>query len=595
MVLDGKFFLLIKDKENFEVRELKNKKYTIGRSPKNDIFLTALGISRKHSTIYYSKGSFWIVDGDLRGSISTNGIFVNQKKISVCQLNSFDKIVFQEGSEALFFSCKVHPNVPDLSESILKNLVDFFCDNDLSKKLVSGLENSDIAAQKTHASAINASLLDDLTRLPNRSAFFSRVQKTIEFSKRVSVDYVFAVLFIDVDRFKFVNDSLGHLAGDKYLICIAQKLGVCLREDDMVARLGGDEFAILLDDLRSPEEAMTVADRLQNSLLEPLSFDNHEIYPSLSIGIAFNSVEYKNSEEIVRDADTAMYHAKSFGSSKISVFDKLMQKKISEKLTLENDLRRALAKKELCIRYQPIVSIRDQCLTGFEALIRWEHPDLGLVSPTVFIPLAEEINLICQIGSWVLDEVCRQLSLWKANSKIKSTLSVNVNISAKQLSATDFLKNLLNVTQRYGIEPLDLGLEVTESILMREVEASLKLFKELNRLGFKLAIDDFGTGYSSLSYLNKFPIDTLKVDRSFISQINKFGENTSINITSSIISLAHSLGVKVVAEGIEDLYHLNWLKLQRCDYGQGFLFSTPLDIREATVLAETGLNWIWKC
>lgn len=588
-------FLLIRENKNFTIRRLDRKRYSVGRCPGSDIFLSSKGISRYHATIFFSRSGFWIVDGDLKGYVSTNGILINQKKISVKKLSPFDIITFHSGVNAMFITHKRCFSSADLFQDLLDKIASFTSEEKLENLRLDSADYSGSISQTTHVSSPKNLPLDDLTKLPNRSSFFARVQRSIDFVEHSPSNYAFAVFFIDVDRFKFINDSFGHLVGDKYLICIAQKLESCLREGDMVARLGGDEFAIILDDLRNPKEVLDIAQRLQGSLEKPFNINDHEIYPSLSFGIALSSSGYKTVEDMIRDADIAMYQAKSTGKSKFLIFDKEMHSNSSKNIFLDNDLRRAVHKREFHINYQPIVSIMDQKLIGFEALIRWTHPTLGFISPSVFIPLAEETNLIHQIGYWALDEACRQLSLWKKNLAIQTPLTMNVNISAKQLSESSLIEKLMDTIKKYELEPSDLKLEVTESVLMEGIENAIWLFNQLKQLGFQLAIDDFGTGYSSLSYLNKFPIDTLKVDRSFISQIDNSEENTSMNVTNSIISLAHNLGVKVVAEGIENLYHLTWLKLQRCDYGQGYLFSKPLAAKEATSFAERGLNWIWRC
>jgi EAL domain-containing protein (putative c-di-GMP-specific phosphodiesterase class I) len=334
---------------------------------------------------------------------------------------------------------------------------------------------------------------------------------------------------------------------------------------------------------------------LQQLISNPLKIAFYELYPSVSVGIALSSLGYQTVEEIMRDADTAMYHAKNTGRARFVVFDTEMHKKAIDLLRLDSDLRRAIDQQQLELYYQPIVSLQEKKLVGFEALLRWNHPENGLISPDVFIPMAEETNLIYQIGQWLLSEACQQLSQWKANSAIRMPLSMHVNISSKQLKEAQLIDRLVATVRAYNITPDELKLEVTESNLMENTHHSLQLLNQLKQFGFKLCIDDFGTGYSSLSYLNKFPVDTLKVDRSFVSQINNPENNTSISITNSIITLAHSLGVKVVAEGVEGLYHLAWLQQQKCDYGQGFLFSKPLPAAEATRFAETGLDWPWKC
>ncbi|WP_017296511.1 EAL domain-containing protein [Nodosilinea nodulosa] len=587
--------LVFKEENKIVVKKLDKETLTIGRSSDDDVLLRSKGVSRCHATVYFSEGATWIIDGDLKGRVSTNGLFVNGAKVSVYRLNQYDVISFQRGVYALFLSQKSCSGTVNYLEEAIQNLAYFIAGKNAEGIPIDQLSLLDQSTQATVLNAERAPLIDSLTRLPNREAFFTRVQKSLEFRNKILSDYNFAVLFIDVDRFKMINDSLGHLVGDDFLIRLARRLSRCLREGDMVARLGGDEFAILLDDLRSFSEAIDIAKRLQQSVSKPLDVAPHELYPSVSVGIALSSLGYQTVEEIIRDADTAMYHAKNTGRSRFVVFDTEMHQKATNLLRLDSDLRRAIDKRQLELYYQPIVSLADKKLIGFEALLRWNHPDNGLIGPDTFVPMAEEANLIYQIGQWVLDEACLQLSQWKANPAIKDSLSVNVNISSKQLTESRLVDRLLATVRRHDISPDALHLEVTESILMENTVQSLRLLSQLKQAGFKLGIDDFGTGYSSLSYLNRFPVDILKVDRSFISQIDKSGKNTSVNITNSIITLAHSLGVKVVAEGIEGLYHLAWLQQQKCDYGQGFLFSKPLTAEDATRFAEKGLDWTWKC
>jgi diguanylate cyclase (GGDEF)-like protein len=587
--------LVVKEDHRIIVKKLGKEPLTIGRSAIDDILLRSKGISRCHATIYFSDGIPWIIDGDLKGRISTNGLFVNGHKVTVHKLKQYDIIGFHREAYAFFLSHQDCGEVENSLEDVVRNLAYFVSGKTIEGTSLEQLNLLNDIAQATLTNAEQIPLLDSLTRLPNRESFFIRVQKSLELRKKISPNHDFAVLFIDVDRFKMINDSLGHLIGDEFLIRLARRLSHCLREGDMVARLGGDEFAILLDDLHSPSEAIEIAKRLQQSISKPLKIAPHELYPSVSVGIALSSLDYQTVEEIIRDADTAMYHAKNTGRARFVVFDTEMHKKAIDLLRLDSDLRRAVDQQQLELYYQPIVSLQKKVLVGFEALLRWNHPENGLISPDVFIPMAEETNLIYQIGQWVLSEACQQLSQWKANSAIRMPLSMHVNISSKQLTETRLIDRLIATVRAYNIAPSELKLEVTESNLMENTHHSLKLLNQLNQFGFKLGIDDFGTGYSSLSYLNKFPVDTLKVDRSFVSQIDKSENNTSISITNSIITLAHSLGVKVVAEGIEGLYHLAWLQQQKCDYGQGFLFSKPLPAAEATRLAEKGLDWPWKC
>jgi diguanylate cyclase (GGDEF)-like protein len=588
--------LVFKNAEKVIVEILTKETLSVGRSTTDDVFIDAQGVSRCHATIRLSDDVFWIIDGDLNGRISTNGLFVNGKRISIHKLSQYDVVTFCKGSYALFLTCPGGLEITTLFKNSVKKLISFVdSQNEQALFFTDDLVNSfDGIKHKTVSASQRDVRLDELTQLPNRNTFFARVNRSLEFKEKISKDYQFAILFIDIDRFKLINDSLGHAVGDQFLIKIAERLSDCLRETDMVARLGGDEFAILLDNLKDPKEAITTAKRLQEHLTKALQLEELEIYPSLSIGIALSRLEYQTVEEIIRDADTAMYHAKDGGRSRFVVFDQEMHQKAAKLLKLHGDLRRSAENQEFQLYFQPIVSLAEKELVGFEALIRWNHSEHGFISPDVFIPIAEETNLIYQIGQWVLEEACRQLSLWKQNPAIKGPLFMNVNLSSKQLSDHRLVEKIKATLSKYAIFPGELKLEVTESIVMENSEYSIAVFNQLKELGVQVAIDDFGTGYSSLSYLNRFPIDTLKVDRSFISKIDDSDANTSIKITHSIISLAHSLGVKVVAEGIERLYHLAYLTQLKCDYGQGYLFSKPLEAKDATCLAEKGLDWRWE-
>ncbi len=584
--------LILRNQDNVAIKALPKRKNTIGRSLDSDILLQQKGISRCHATIYFSNGVYWILDGDMEGRVSTNGLLVNGFRISVHQLKSHDVITFCKGVYAFYIEFSGVSEDALLLEDTVRKMIDFSTrSNSLSTR---NLEQKRDQDQSDFSRIFSSSTLDDLTKLPNRSAFFWRVKKALEFRQKISANHKFSVLFIDVDRFKVINDSLGHLVGDKFLIAIAEKLSSCIRENDMVARLGGDEFAILLDSLNDLDEAILVAKRIQETLVKPLKVEQHELYPSISIGIALSSLGYKAVEDIVRDADTAMYHAKNNGRSRFVVFDEKMHQKASEMLKLDSDLRRSIERQELRLNYQPIIAIENKSLIGFEALIRWEHSQMGLISPEDFIPIAEETNFIYQIGDWILDEAFKQLKAWNDNPAIREPLSININISSKQLSQPSLPENLLDLIKHHQIDPAQVKLEVTESILMESGPQSIEILNQLKGIGVQLAIDDFGTGYSSLSYLHKFPIDMLKIDRSFISEIDKAKQNTCLNITNSIINLAHSLGVKVVAEGVERIYHLAWLQQQHCDYAQGYLFSKPLNAEDATALAKHGLEWTWK-
>ncbi|MEO0534918.1 MAG: EAL domain-containing protein [Cyanobacteria bacterium P01_A01_bin.123] len=588
--MESKRFLLFREEENIFVEVLTKKIYTIGRRSHDDIFLANRGISRCHASVYFLNSKFWIIDGDFKGRTSTNGLIVNGQKVLLHELNQYDVITFCRDVHAIFLEYQGDLASSKAFEDSIRNVILFFSGKD---KQGMRLLDSEIE-EKTLRSRIQKPQSDDLTGLPNRSAFLARVRKSLEFKEQISKDHQFSILFIDVDRFKMINDSLGHLAGDQFLIHLAARFTACLRSGDMVARLGGDEFGILLDDIDNLEEAKAIAKRLQEYIARPLQLENQEVYPSISIGIASTHLQYRTVEEILRDADTAMYNAKKTGKARFVVFDEKMHQRASSLLKLDGDLRKAIENQQLQLYYQPILSLAEKSIVGFEALIRWNHPERGLLSPDIFIPISEETDLIYKIGIWTIHEACRQIDLWRENVDIQPILYVNVNMSAKQLSDTHLIQNIKRILRKFGIKSGELKLEITESIAMQNSQHTIKIFNQLREIGVPLVIDDFGTGYSSLSYLNRFPIDTLKIDRSFVSNIDISNENTSLNITQSIISLAHSLGVDVVAEGIEKAYHLACLKQMKCDFGQGFLFSKPIEADAATHLAENGLNWPWK-
>jgi diguanylate cyclase (GGDEF)-like protein/PAS domain S-box-containing protein len=418
-------------------------------------------------------------------------------------------------------------------------------------------------------------LHDTLTGLPNRIFLMERLRQALQLAKRHS-DYLFAVLFIDLDRFKVINDSLGHMIGDQLLITISLRIANCLRPSDTIARLGGDEFVILLADVKDRDSATRIADRLQEELLLPFNLAGHEVFSAASIGIAFSSVGYDRPEDLLRDADIAMYRAKAHGRARYAIFQPGMHSKAVALLQIETDLRRAIERHELRLHYQPIISLRTRQVTGFEALIRWAHPQRGMISPAEFVPVAEETGLITPMGWWVLQESCRQMQQWHEQFPISQPLIVNVNLSSKQFSPylVDQISQILEETK---LPPQYLKLEITESILMENAESAVSTLSQLKKLGTLLAIDDFGTGYSSLNYLHRFPIDTLKIDRSFISKVDADGEQLAIART--IITLAWNLGMEVVAEGVETMKQLAQLRSLQCDYAQGFLFSLPLDVQ----------------
>jgi diguanylate cyclase (GGDEF)-like protein len=420
----------------------------------------------------------------------------------------------------------------------------------------------------------HAAFHDALTNLPNRSLLAENLKFVIERAKQHE-DYQFAVLFLDLDRFKNVNDSLGHSIGDQLLIAMARRLEHCIREVDMVARLGGDEFAILLDGITNSSEVTNMARRIQEKLQSPFNLSGHEVFTTTSIGIAMSSTGYDHPEAMLRDADTAMYRAKAQGKACYEVFDKGMHARAVYLLKMENDLRRAIDREELRVHYQPIVSLENGQLAGFEALLRWQHPERGFISPADFISLAEDTGLIVPIGMWILKEACQQLSKWQWKSPATRNLFMSVNLSSKQVAQSTLVDQISDVLKEAHVEPRHLKLEITESAVMENAETAVQLFRRLKALGVQLSIDDFGTGYSSLGYLHRFPVDTLKIDRSFIGRIGEAAEN--IEIVRTIVSLAENMGMEVVAEGVETLAQLSQLRKLNCEYGQGYLFSRPVE------------------
>jgi diguanylate cyclase (GGDEF)-like protein/PAS domain S-box-containing protein len=415
-------------------------------------------------------------------------------------------------------------------------------------------------------------LADALTGLPNRVLFTDHLHLAVEQSKR-SRDYRFAVLFLDLDRFKMINDSLGHTVGDQLLVAIARQLEHCLRAGDTVARLGGDEFAILLNDIAHFDDAIRVAERVLHDLKLPFNLDGHEVFTTASIGIALSNNRYEVAEAVLRDADTAMYRAKAEGKARYEVFDMVMHARVVALLQLENDLRRAIERDEFCLHYQPIVELADGSITGFEALVRWQHPERGLVRPAEFVPVAEETGLIVPLGRWVLRAACAQMRRWHMLSPAHRHLKLSVNLSGKEFAQADLCAQIEQTLAVTHFDPHCLQLEITESVLMENAGTIVSMLWRLRELGVELALDDFGTGYSSLSYLRRFPIQTLKIDRSFM----RVEEDENAEIVRTIILLARNMRKDVVAEGVETPTQRAILRALDCTYAQGYLFSAPQD------------------
>jgi diguanylate cyclase (GGDEF)-like protein/PAS domain S-box-containing protein len=425
---------------------------------------------------------------------------------------------------------------------------------------------------------------DGLTGLPNRGLFAERLARAVERGKR-RTDYRYAVIMVDLDKFKTVNDTLGHKAGDDLLVEVGRRLSGCVRSMDTVARLGGDEFALILEELASEEEALAIVRRIEKTLRQPLVLPAGEVRPEASIGVVMHSGEYARAEDILHDADIAMYRAKELRCGNL-LFDRSMRLELEESMNLESELRLAVEKGGLNVHYQPIVRVDGGGLEGFEALVRWNHPSMGQVPPSRFIPLAEETGLILPLGRFVIREACRQLASWRDELPGGAELSMSVNVSCLQFLRDDIVEYVAGVLRDLDLNPEALKLEITESVLMHDPAHTVRELQRLKELGVRIAIDDFGTGYSSLSYLQQLPIDHLKIDRSFISGTEQAEGN--LHIVNSIISLARALGLSVVAEGVEREEQLTSLRDLRCDNAQGFMFSRPLD-------AEGAAEYILRC
>ena len=442
--------------------------------------------------------------------------------------------------------------------------------------------------EQVEGQLLHNTLHDSLTELPNRTLLMERLGHAIQRSRRKS-DFRFAVLFLDLDRFKLVNDSLGHHAGDQLLIAVAKRLKAQLRTTDTVARLGGDEFAVLLEDLATFDDASRVAERMHADLLRPIKIGENEVYTSASIGIVLGTAGHDLPEFVLRSADMAMYRAKTAGRSRYEMFDRAMHTQAIERLQRETDLRHAVERGELSVHFQPIISLPLGTIAGAEALVRWTHPTRGKVSPAEFIPLAEEMGLILPIGGFVLLEACRQMRQWQEMVGGIAELTIGVNLSAKQFNQPDLLDQVGAALQQTRLPAHLLKLEITETAIIDNTEHATKVLGELKQLGVQIHMDDFGTGYSSLSYLHRLPIDALKIDRSFIGQIDT--DPRTLQLVMTILELSANLGVRTVAEGIEKPQQLEQLRKLACDFGQGYLFSPPLPADKFSELLQANRKW----
>jgi diguanylate cyclase (GGDEF)-like protein/PAS domain S-box-containing protein len=429
---------------------------------------------------------------------------------------------------------------------------------------------------------------DALTGLPNRALFMDRLRLATERARRRK-DQVFAMLFLDLDNFKAINDSMGHIMGDQLLIQVSRRLKACLRTADTIARLGGDEFTILLEDLTNERESLRIVERLQKELALPFKLGAHEVQVSASIGVVSSTQAYERAEDMLRDADMAMYRAKSSGKACYQLFDRERHAPSQDVANLSEDLEKAVERDELLLHYQPIVSLETGKLQAFEALVRWQHPQLGLIAPTDFIPLAEENGSIMNVGNWVLREACLQLKRWQERFPFHASLAVSVNLSSKQFMQADLIDQVIQILQETKLDPRSLKLEITESVVMENIGTATVLLQQLRALGIELGVDDFGTGYSSLSYLHRLPLNSLKIDKSFVKGMVETREHAEI--VKTILTLARSLGIRVVAEGVETLEQLVELRRLQCDAGQGFLFSKPADVETVETLLGFKNQW----
>jgi PAS domain S-box-containing protein len=470
------------------------------------------------------------------------------------------------------------------------------------EKLV--IVNRDITERKRGDEKLARSAsYDALTELPNRAHFMEHLQRTFDYGKRTP-GYNYAVLFIDVDDFKKINDTMGHVIGDQVIMEVARRLTASLRRQDrgfrplkpeedldptimhnLVARLGGDEFAILATGMTDTGDALSIAKRVQETLAASLVLNKQELTISASIGVALSSIPHDRPEELLRDADIAMYRAKVLGKSRCEVFDKEMHTRVVDRSKLESDLRDALKRQEFRLHFQPIVCLSNDRISGFEALLRWQRPGVGLVGPGEFIHVAEETGLILPIGRWLLQESCRQMKLWQVSYPSDPPLTISVNVSPKQFAQANLIYESSLALQESGLDPNSLHLEITESMAMSDSAKTSHVLSQLKSLNIGISIDDFGTGYSSLDQLRRFPVDILKIDRSFVSGMDI--DNESLEIVRLVAMLAHNLGMKVIAEGAETAQQVNNLKEIGCEFGQGYFFSKPMAREEAGALLES--------
>lgn len=438
------------------------------------------------------------------------------------------------------------------------------------------LQQEILEREQAQAKLLEIALQDSLTKLPNRNWFLQKLNQEIE-KTFLEPDYKYAVLFLDCDNFKMINDSLGHILGDRILQEIPLRLQSCLIENSFLGRLGGDEFIVLLSELKDHQEAITMTAQFQKCLADSFAIDRRDIFLNFSIGIVFSDRQYKRPEQLLRNADLAMYRAKELGKGQYQIYNQQMHHHALERLQLETDLRIGIKRAEFFLQYQPIVSIERSHLRSFEALVRWQHPKKGLIAPNNFIPVAEETGLIVPLGLWVLEQSCEQLKIWEQGNNKALPIKMNINVAVQQFYQNNLVAEIDRILATTGIAPDCLNLEITESAIMRNTDLASKTLQQLRERQIQISIDDFGTGYSSLSYLHQFPVDNLKIDRSFINRIQN--ANEECKIVEAIVDLAHHLDMTVTAEGIETEIQLKYLQNLGCDYAQGYYFAKPLNTK----------------
>jgi len=537
---------------------------------------------------------------DFQGNI----IYVNGAVRSICEQLSIEQLDFLPQAHCqLVQSCWQTGQSRDMVEVQVGDRVWNWLYQLVQKKAEVHLYGFEVTAYKrSEARLLHNALHDRLTGLPNRALFMEKLQQAIYRGKKNSAhgsSYLFALLWLNLDRFKLINDSLGHRSGDQLLQQIALRLSQAARNSDIIARLAGDNFVMILDEISEATEASDRAESINQLLWDPFYLQNREVksrtatfdevFATVSMGITLSSIGYDEPEHLLRDAEIALYRSKAMGRGSYQIFDPAMRSHAVAQLQLENDLRRALDRQEFQMYYQAIISLDTGRITGFEALIRWQHPERGFISPAEFIPVAEETGLIVPIGAWVLRQSCYQLQTWQRQFPSYPPLTISVNISGRQLSDPSLIDIVDEILQETGLESGSLKLEITESVLMDNAPSAAALLEKLRAQNIELCIDDFGTGYSSLSYLKRFPVSVLKIDKSFVSDLTEDRENAVI--VRAMIVLANNLGLYVTAEGVETEEQLVQLWSWECDYGQGYFFSKPVDRDRATALLFKAPQW----